>query len=146
VLRFLWILIAIFFLSIKPTLSEIYEVKMLNRGVGGFMIFEPDYIKIKPGDTVVFRPVDKNHNAESIQGMTPVGFPAFKGNIDEKLIVTFDIPGFYGIKCTPHYVSGMVMLIKVGEANLSESYRSHEQPGLARRKFDNIFNRIDSGE
>lgn len=41
----------------------------------------------------------------------------------------YDNAGFYGIKCTPHYAQGMVMLIKVGNATLPDSYRAFTAPG-----------------
>lgn len=133
-------------LLMPPALAETFEIKMLNRGKSGSMVFEPDYLKVKPGDTVVFRAVQKSHNAASIAGMVPEGFTAFKSGIDEELHVTFDKAGFYGIKCTPHYAMGMIMLIKVGDAVLPDDYRKVKQPGLARKRFDAIFQRVDAGE
>ena len=47
------------------------EVKMLNKGAEGLMVFEPALVKIEPGDTVKFVATDKGHNAESIKGMLP---------------------------------------------------------------------------
>ena len=47
------------------------EVKMLNKGQEGPMVFEPALVKISLGDTVKFVSVDKGHNAESVAGMLP---------------------------------------------------------------------------
>ena len=47
------------------------EVKMLNKGVEGAMVFEPALVKVAPGDTVKFVATDKGHNAETIKGMLP---------------------------------------------------------------------------
>ena len=44
-----------------------FEVKMLNKGAEGAMVFEPAGLKIAPGDTVTFIPTDKGHNAEAIK-------------------------------------------------------------------------------
>ena len=44
------------------------EVKMLNKGAEGLMVFEPALVKIEPGDTVKFVATDKGHNAEFDQG------------------------------------------------------------------------------
>lgn len=126
--------------------AETYEVKMLNRGTNGTMVFEPDYLKIKPGDSVKFIATQKSHNAATIDDMIPEGAATFKGKIDEELEVKFDKPGFYGIKCIPHYAMGMIMLIKVGDAALPQSYREHKQPGIAKKRFDDIFARVDKGE
>ena len=38
------------------------EVKMLNKGTEGVMVFEPALVKINPGDTVKFVASDKGHN------------------------------------------------------------------------------------
>lgn len=143
--RFFCILIAVY-LWTGAASGATYEVKMLNRGPDGPLAFEPDYLAIQPGDTVIFRATDKSHNAASIDAMTPAGFPPFKGRIDEELHITFDRPGFYGVKCIPHYASGMVMLIRAGEAKLPDTYRRYRHPGLAQRRFDDIFKRVDAGQ
>ncbi|HEV7317623.1 MAG TPA: pseudoazurin [Ensifer sp.] len=130
-------------LAANPAFAEPIEVKMLNRGESGSMVFEPDYVELKPGDSVKFLVGHKSHNAASIEGMVPKGYAGFKGQINEEIEVTFDTPGFYGIKCSPHFAMGMVMLIKVGDAELTETFRKIEVPGRARGRFDAIFARID---
>ena len=47
------------------------EVRMLNKGAKGTMVFEPDLIVAAPGDTIRFVPTDKGHNVETIKGMLP---------------------------------------------------------------------------
>jgi len=142
------LLLFAFFLNLAtlPVWAENYDVKMLNRGEKGAMVFEPDYLKIKPGDTVTFRAVHKSHNAASIDGMVPEGYTGFKGKIDEEISITFDETGFYGVKCIPHYSMGKVMLIKVGEAELPASYREVKHPGIAQKRMQELFARIDAGE
>jgi pseudoazurin len=83
--------------------AETVEVKMLNRGAEGAMVFEPAALRLAPGDTVRFIATDKSHNAETIEGMFPEG------------AVSFASPGFYGIRCKPHFAMGMVMVIAVGD-------------------------------
>jgi len=90
------------------------EVKMLNKGAAGAMVFEPALVKIAPGDTVKFIPTDKSHNAESIPEMMPAGTEPFLGKMNETVEVTFKENGVYGVKCKPHYGMGMVALIVVG--------------------------------
>lgn len=131
---------------ISTAQAQTHEVKMLNRGASGSMVFEPDYLVINPGDSVKFIATQKSHNAASIDDMMPEGASPFKGKIDEELEVKFDKPGFYGIKCVPHYAMGMIMLIKVGQATLPQSYRDHKQPGIAKKRFNAIYDRIDKGE
>lgn len=129
-----------------PTAAETFEVEMRNRGEKGSMVFEPDFLAIRPGDSVKFIAANRSHNAASIDGMVPDGYAGFKGRIDEEIEVTFDMPGYYGIKCSPHFGMGMVMLVKVGEAELTEAIRAVEVPARARPRFDDIFARIDAGE
>ena len=57
------------------------EVKMLNKGAEGMMVFEPALIKVAPGDTVKFVSTDKGHNAETIKGMLPDGGATFVGKM-----------------------------------------------------------------
>ena len=134
------------FLHAAPASAENFRVEMRNRGEKGSMVFEPDFLAIKPGDSVKFIATHKSHNAASIDGMVPEGYTGFKGKINEEIEVTFDQPGFYGIKCSPHFGMGMVMLVKVGEAELTEAIRTVEVPARARPRFDAIFARIDAGE
>lgn len=100
-----------------PALAADYEVHMLNKGEAGTMVFEPAQLQIEPGDTVTFIPTDKGHNVETIKDLIPEGAETFKSKINENFTVTFDVPGIYGLKCTPHYAMGMVMVVAVGDDN-----------------------------
>jgi len=91
------------------------EVKMLNKGEKGTMVFEPDFVSAAPGDTIRFVPVDKGHNVESIKGMLPDGVEKFKSKVNEEYVMTVTVPGLYGVKCSPHFSMGMVALIQVGD-------------------------------
>ena len=99
--------------SVSANAAE-HEVKMLNKGTEGIMVFEPSLVKIAPGDSIHFVAVDKGHNVESIDGMIPEGATPFKGEMNKDVTVTLDKPGVYGFKCKPHYALGMVGLIVVG--------------------------------
>jgi len=146
-LHIIFFFIALFLnFTIHPVWAENYDVQMLNRGEKGSMVFEPDYLKIQPGDTVTFRATHKSHNAASIEGMVPEGYVGFRAKVDEELSVTFEDQGFYGVRCIPHYMMGQVMLIKVGEVELPLFYRDIKHPGLAQKRMQIIFDRIDAGE
>ncbi|MCA1449818.1 pseudoazurin [Ensifer sp. IC3342] len=95
--------------------AEEHEVKMLNKGVSGAMVFDPAFVKAAPGDTIRFVPVDKGHNVESIRGMLPDGVDKFKSKVNEEYVLTVTVPGLYGVKCSPHFSMGMVALIQVGD-------------------------------
>ncbi|WP_026187088.1 pseudoazurin [Ensifer sp. BR816] len=92
-----------------------HEVKMLNKGESGAMVFEPAFVKAEPGDTIRFLPADKGHNVESIKGMLPDGVDKFKSKVNEEYVMTVTVPGLYGVKCSPHFSMGMVALIQVGD-------------------------------
>ncbi len=110
-----------------------HEVKMLNRGAAGMMVFEPAYLEVAPGDTVTFVPTDPSHNAESLPGMTPAGAEPFKGKMNQPVTVTFEQEGVYGYKCLPHLALGMVGVVVVGDpgANLDEAAEA-KLPGKAK--------------
>ncbi|SCZ13684.1 pseudoazurin [Microvirga guangxiensis] len=118
------------------------EVKMLNKGTDGVMVFEPALVKINPGDTVKFLASDKGHNVEIIDGMLPEGGEKFVGKINEELAITFDKPGVYGYKCKPHYGMGMVGMIVVGDASNVDQAKEAKHPGKAKQAFANLFDKL----
>ncbi|SFH97005.1 pseudoazurin [Methylobacterium brachiatum] len=119
------------------------SIKTLNSGPGGMMVFDPAFVKIQPGDTVRFVPADKGHNAELIKGMAPEGTPSFKTVVGKEETVTFDKPGLYGFKCSPHYIMGMVGLIEVGDKpdNL-EAAKAVQHGKLAAKRFEPLFEKV----
>jgi pseudoazurin len=119
--------------------AETIEVKMLNKGDAGSMVFEPAYIAAQPGDTVLFLSTDKGHNAQSIKGMLPEGVEAFKSKMNKDFALTVTPEGLYGIKCTPHYGMGMVALIQVGAATNLDEVSAVKQKGKAKKRFKAIF-------
>ena len=120
------------------------EVKMLNKGTEGMMVFEPALVSIQPGDTVKFVAADKGHNVEAIDGMVPEGAVPFVGKINEEVVVAFDKPGVYGIKCKPHYAMGMVGMIVVGKPGNEETAQKIVHPGKAKQVFAALFGRAAS--
>ncbi len=116
-----------------------HQVKMLNKGEKGAMVFEPDFVVAAPGDTVTFVPTDKTHNAESIKGMMPDGAEPFKGKINEQVVVTLGEDGVYGVKCLPHYGMGMVALIVVGKPVNLEEAKAVKQTGKSKKVFEQLF-------
>lgn len=120
------------------------QVKMLNKGAEGMMVFEPSLVKVAPGDTVKFVPTDKTHNAETIPGMLPDGAQAFTGKVDEEVAITFDKEGIYGVRCKPHYGMGMVAMVVVGNPVNEQQARAVVHPGKAKATFANLFTRLPS--
>ncbi|MEN8919775.1 MAG: pseudoazurin [Octadecabacter sp.] len=117
--------------------AENFDVQMLNRGDAGNMIFEPAFLRIAAGDTVTFLATDRGHNAESIPEMSPEGAEGFEGRINEEIVATFDVEGFYGVRCKPHYAMGMVMVIAVGEdAAAPDTFLEGRIPRGAKARFE----------
>ena len=108
--------------------AENYEIKMLNQGSEGYMVFEPSVLKIKKGDTVTFKATDAAHNSASIKGMIPSGAEDWNGKLSQDVSVTFNVEGVYGYQCTPHMMMAMVGIIEVGgnQSNL-ESVKAAAQ-------------------
>jgi pseudoazurin len=118
------------------------QVKMLNKGTEGIMVFEPALVKIAPGDTVKFLAADKGHNVETIETMLPEGATAFVGKVNEELAITFDKPGVYGVKCKPHYGMGMVGMVVVGDAANLDQAKAATHPGKAKQAFAGLFDKL----
>ena len=104
--------------SNKIALSKgpIHEVKMLNSGADGIMVFEPAVIKISKGDTVNFVATDMSHNSASLDGMIPAGADSWNGALSQDISITFTEEGVYVYQCTPHAMMAMVGVIQVGDA------------------------------
>ena len=122
-----------------------FEVRMLDKGAKGEDVFEPDLLRIAPGDRVHFVLTDKSHNVQTIKGMIPEGAEPFEGMINEELTITFTVTGVYGIKCKPHYAMGMVGLIVVGDPVNREAAQAVKDPlqsRKAKKVFDELFGEL----
>jgi len=115
------------------------EVKMLNKGAKGVMVFEPDFVRIQPGDSVHFVATNKGHDAQSIDSMLPEGAEPFAGEMGKDVTVTFTAPGVYGVKCKPHYPMGMVALVVVGTPTNADEAKAVNHPGKAKKVFETLF-------
>ena len=93
-----------------------HEVRMLNSGAEGFMVFEPAIVKAAVGDTVTFKATDMAHNSASIEGMIPEGANSWNGAMSQDITVTVNKEGIYVYQCTPHSMMAMVGVIQVGES------------------------------
>ena len=121
--------------------AEVHEVKMLNKGADGERnVFEPAVIQIQPGDTVKFIPTDKGHNSQAIEEMLPEGGTEWKGKLNKEIEVTFDAEGTFGYQCQPHYATGMVGLVLVGDASVNfEEAKAAKHRGKAKQRFEEYF-------
>jgi plastocyanin len=105
--------------------AETIEVKMLNKGADGAMVFEPAYVKAEPGDVIRFLPTEE-----------------FKTKFNEEFDLTVEAEGVYGIKCTPHYGMGMVALIQVGDAVNLDDAAAVDQRGKAGKRMADLFAQV----
>ena len=123
-------------------LAETHEVKMLNKDPesGERMVFQPAVLQIQPGDTVKFVPTDKGHNSQVIDEMMPDGGTEWKGKLNKEIEVTFETEGTFGYQCQPHYATGMVGLILVGDATSNmEEAKAAKHRGKAKQRFEELF-------
>lgn len=122
------------------------EIRMLNKGEKGAMVFEPDFVRIEPGDSVHFVATNKGHDALSIDGMLPEGAEPFVGELNKDITVTFTVPGVYGVKCKPHYPMGMVALVVVGTPTNVEDAKAVKHPGKAKKVFEALFEQYQASQ
>lgn len=97
-----------------------HEIKMLNNGADGAMVFEPGYIKAEKGDTLKFLITDAGHNTKSLA--VPEEAENWDSEMGKEITVTLDKEGVYLYQCTPHAVMAMVGVVQVGDnkANLDD--------------------------
>ena len=135
-------MLASFLVSAAAFAADI-EVKMLNKGEEGKMIFEPSFIKAKVGDNIIFLPTDKGHMAASIKGLIPKGAKKFKSKINKKFSYTVEVEGLYGIRCTPHYANGMVALIQVGDsADATDFLKGQKVPKKSKERLEKYLAQV----
>ena len=137
------VLIGLFFAGLGW--AEEIEIKMLNKGEEGKMVFEPSFVKVNKGDTIIFLPTDKGHMAASIKGMIPKGAKSFKSKINKKFKYTLKEEGLYGIRCTPHYANGMVALIQVGDSvDASDFLKGKKVPKKSKVRLEAYLAKVGS--
>ena len=117
---------------------------MLNQGADGMSHYDPQLLRIAPGDTVHFVATDQGHNVQSVDDMIPPGAKPFSGAIGQNLTVTFTVSGVYGFRCTPHGTLGMVGLIVVGPPVNEAQAKAAAMSGMAGRVFSKLFEDLDT--
>lgn len=89
-----------------------HEIKMLNNGKEGIMVFEPAFLKVAKGDTIKFVPTDPAHDVASVT--VPKGAKPFTGALGKALTVKVTEEGVYVYECKAHLPMAMVGVIQVG--------------------------------
>ncbi len=137
--------VAAFSVLSAPALAET-KVEMLNKDPesGERNVYHPAVISVPAGETVTWVATDKGHNVEFIRGAVPDGVEIFRSRINQDASFTFDQPGVYVYKCTPHYGLGMVGIVVVGgdTGNLDEvSGKSY--PGKSNKRLKEMFAQLE---
>ena len=97
-----------------------HEIKMLNNGKEGIMVFEPAYLKAAKGDTIKFVPTDPAHDVSSV--VIPKSAKAFSAPSNKPLTIKVSEEGVYVYECKAHLPMAMVGVIQVGNPpNLKEA-------------------------
>lgn len=121
------------FAAVSAAAAE-HEIKMLNLGDEGAMVFEPSVLKAAVGDTVVFVPAQAGHYVQS--KIVPDGAAGFQSEMDKPFRVTLEKEGVYLYVCPPHQMMNMVGVIQAGEAVNLDAVKA-QLPKLARRAMQN---------
>ena len=85
----------------------------------GMFRFAPDLVRIAPGETVTFLNSRGSHTVKTQKGLWPEGAPLVDIAGQLRADVPFDEPGLYGLICGRHGRYGMVMLVAVGDVEVT---------------------------
>lgn len=108
--------------------AEEHTINMLTSGESGSMVFEPAFVKVAVGDTVVFNPVAPNQFHNSASQFLPEGAASWSSTFDTEFRLTVETEGVYIYSCVPHQGMGMVGVIQAGAAtNLAEAKTAAEE-------------------
>ena len=86
----------------------------------GMFRFAPDLVRIAPGETVTFLNSRGSHTVKTQRGLWPEGTPKVDIAGQLRAEVPFDQPGLYGVICGRHGKYGMVMLVAVGDVEVTD--------------------------
>lgn len=139
------ILVGLTTLLSSTALAANHEVKMLNHGADGGMVFEPAFVKANVGDTVTFVPTNKGHWVQS--KAVPEGAEKFLSKEDEQFVLKLTHEGVYVYVCPPHRMMNMSGIIQVGEATnkakaekvaLEIDKRAMDNKGRLKKYFEQV--------
>ncbi len=128
-----------------PVRADELQVKELNRGPTGFFVFDPELVRVKPGDSIVFIASDKGHDVHSVNGMVPDGAQPIDGKTNQDTKVTFNQPGVYVITCRIHTLMGMMCVVVVGDPVNIDKIDPSALPAKAKAKILTLLNQIKNG-
>ncbi len=137
------IALAVTYFMAFPVCADEFQVKELNRGPTGFFVFDPELVRVKPGDTVDFIASDRGHDVHSVNGMIPDGARPIDGKTNQDTKVTFNQPDIYVITCKIHTLMGMICVVVVGDPVNIEKIDPSALPAKAKAKILTLLNQIN---
>lgn len=102
-----------------PLPAEEHEIHGIDNRNHEFMFFEPDFLRVEPGDSVTFVVSHFDHKPQSV--FIPDGAEHWQVQNGESLTVTLDREGVYVFDCFYHNVMGMAGVIVVGDPDNVEA-------------------------
>ncbi len=110
-----------------PARAADHIVKIVSDYENLRMVFEPKYLKIEPGDQVVWvNEANEEHNVMTFPDGFPEGASAFQSPImtkaGERFSHRFEVAGTYEYHCLPHLPMGMHGLIVVGQPSEHDEF------------------------
>ncbi|MEM8951221.1 MAG: pseudoazurin [Pseudomonadota bacterium] len=133
------------FMFASAAVAADHEIQMLNKGPDGQpMWYEPAILIAEPGDTVTFLPSSKGHNVESM--LVPEGAEEWKSKMNKEINITVESEGVYAYKCTPHFGSGMIGFIVVGDPSVNlEEVKGLRYAGKSKKVAEELIAQIEAG-
>ena len=119
------------------------SIEMLNkRDDGKRMVYSLELAKVDAGQSIEWVAKDKGHNVEMIQGPDGAALPK-KSKLSENVTITFDKPGIYLYKCTPHVGMGMIGIVVVGgDTSNKEAISKVKLAGKAKKKRKKLLSDV----
>ena len=132
--RLKWLLTCVFFLSSLSGYAQTHIIRMVTMDTG-VPSYEPDYLLIQSGDTVIWINVDRDvsHNVVAVPNGIPIGADLFGSPLLDALGMEwshqFSKLGTYHYHCHPHVSKGMKGMIVVGRESFQSEIRTGSGAG-----------------
>lgn len=101
--------------------------------------FEPDLVRLSPGDELVFLNSRGEHTVHSVPELWPEGADPVGISNQDEAVVRFDREGIYGLRCKRHGQYGMVMLVAVGNPGGAAEVRQTVETMRAKKREKSGF-------
>jgi pseudoazurin len=120
-----WLVVTCLFIMESAAPADLFEVVGVDNRRYEFMFFEPDFLRIEPGDSVTFVVSDFDHLPRSVH--VPEGAEPWEAESGQSITVRFEQEGIYVFECDYHAVMGMAGVLLVGEpVNFEAAHRFYE--------------------